>query len=119
MKNMAEDVRRLAQEAGQDEVRDEQAKELLDGHEEQHSNEDLEELAKELSQQRKVEKEKYKDPPLKCTKTSDPQRIQSATDTITDELCDTHHGWERSAKLKRSKMVSTGPCYEIPKERKR
>jgi len=58
MKNMAEDVRRLAQGSGLDEVRDEHVKELLDGHGQQHSNEDLEELAKELSQQRKEEREK-------------------------------------------------------------
>lgn len=91
----------------------------MDGHGQQHSNEDLEELAKELSQQREEEKEKDKDPPLKCTKTSDLQRILSATYTLTDELCDTDHDWERSAKVKRSKMVSIGPCSEIPKERKK
>jgi hypothetical protein len=86
VENMLEDVRRLAQEAGLDEVRVEHVKELLDSHGQQQSNADLKELAKELSQQRKDEKEKVKDPPLQCTKTGDLQRILSATDTLTDEL---------------------------------
>jgi type I site-specific restriction endonuclease len=117
VENMVEDVRRLVQEAGLDEVRVEHVKELLDSHGQQHSNADLKELAKELSQQRKEEKEKDKDPPLKCTKTIDLQRILSATETLTDELCDTDHDWERSAKVKRSKMISIGPSSEIPKGR--
>jgi predicted Zn-ribbon and HTH transcriptional regulator len=115
---MVEDVRRLLQEAGLNEVRVEHVKELLDSHRQQHSITDLKELAKELSQQREEEKEKDKDPPLNCTKTSDLQRILSAMDTLSDELCDTDHNWERSAKVKRSKMVSIGPCSGIPKERK-
>ena len=63
-----EDVRRLLQEAGLDEFRVEHVKELLDSHRQQHSNADLEELAKERSQQREEEKEKDKDPLLKVRK---------------------------------------------------
>jgi hypothetical protein len=108
LENMVEDVRRLVQEVGLVEVRDERVKELLDSHGQQHCNADLKELAnwrigelaklaKELSQQREEQKEKDKDPPLKCTKTSDLQRILSAKDTFTYELCDTDHEWQRSA----------------------
>ena len=118
VENMVEDVSKLKQKAGLDEVRVEHVKELLDSQIQQHSNADLKELAKELSQQRQEEKAKDKDPPLKYTKTSDLQRILSATDTLTDELCETDHDWERSAKVKRSKVVSIGPCSETPKERK-
>ena len=82
----------------------------MDSHGQQHSNADLKEMAKELSQQ-------DKNAPPRCTKTSDLQRILSATNTFTDELCDTDHDWEQSAKVKRSKMVSIGPCSVIPKER--
>jgi len=117
VENMVEDVRRLVQEAGLDEFRAERVKELLDSHGQQHCNADLKELAKELTQQREEEKEK--DPPLKCTKTSDLQRILSATDTLTDELCDTDHDWERSAKVKRSKMVSIGLVLRFPKKERR
>jgi hypothetical protein len=48
------DVRGLEQEVGLDEVKAEHVTELLYSHEPQHSNEDLEELAKELSQQREM-----------------------------------------------------------------
>jgi ERCC4-related helicase len=49
--NIDEDIRKLEQEAGLDEVKAEHATELLDSHGQQQSNEYLEELAKELSQQ--------------------------------------------------------------------
>jgi hypothetical protein len=83
----------------------------LDSHGEQFSN-------KELSQQEE-EKEKDKEPPLNHLKTSDIQNILSHMETLIDELCDNDHNWERSAKVKRTVMVSTGPYFEVLKERKR
>jgi hypothetical protein len=50
----------------------------LDGHGQQLSNEDLEEMAKELSPQEEEKKEKDEEPLLKCTKTSNLQHIISA-----------------------------------------
>jgi hypothetical protein len=50
-------------------------------------------------------------------KTSDLQHILSAMETM--ELCEIDHNWERSAKVKRSVMVSIGPYSEILKERKK
>ena len=43
--NMVEDVRKLVQEAGLDEVRVEHVKELLNSHRQQHSKADLKKLA--------------------------------------------------------------------------
>jgi len=48
---------------------------LLDGHGQQLSNEDLEEMAKELSPQEEEEKRKDEEPLLKCMKTSNLQHI--------------------------------------------
>jgi hypothetical protein len=42
-------------------------------------------------------------------KTSNLQRILLGMETLTDEICEIDHDWERSAKLKRSVMVSLGP----------
>ena len=74
---------------GLGEVRAEHVTDLLDSHGQQLPSEDLEELARELSQQTGEEKERDKEPTVKCTKISALQPILSATDTLTDELCDT------------------------------
>lgn len=50
-------------------------------------------------------------------KASDLQHILSAMETLNDELCETDHDWEQSAKVKRSVMVSIGPYSELLKER--
>jgi hypothetical protein len=51
---------------GLDEVAPEDVAELLDDHGQQLCNEDVEELAKELIQQKEEEKEKDEEPHLKC-----------------------------------------------------
>ena len=71
-----------------------QQKEEENDHVQQLSNEDLEEMAKELSQQKEEENEKDEEPPLKCMKTSNLQCILSAMETLTDEICDNAHSWE-------------------------
>jgi hypothetical protein len=91
----------------------------LDSDGQQFSNKDLEELAEELSQLEEEEKEKDEEPPLNHTKTSDIQTILSDMATLNDKLCDNEHNWERCAKVKRIVMVSTGPYFEVLKERKR
>ena len=50
-------------------------------------------------------------------KTSNLQRIVLAVETLTDELYEIDHDWKRSAKMKRSVMVSIGPYSEILKGR--
>ena len=67
--------------------------EMVDSHGQQLSNEDLEEMAKELSPEEE-EKEKDEEPLLKCMKTSNLQHILSATGTLNDEICDNGHSWE-------------------------
>jgi hypothetical protein len=52
-------------------------------------------------------------------KTSNLQRIVLAVETLTDELYEIDHDWKRSAKMKRSVMVSIGPYSEISKEERR
>jgi hypothetical protein len=80
VKDIAEDVSRLAQEAGLDKPVGEGVTEILDNHGKQLSNEDLEEVAKELSQQKVEEKEEDEKPPLRCMKTCDLQYILSGRD---------------------------------------
>ena len=80
VKDIAEDISRLAQEAGLDKPTGEDVTEMLDNHGKQLSNEDVEELAKELSQQKVREKEKDEKPPLRCMKTCDLQHILSGRD---------------------------------------
>jgi hypothetical protein len=58
----------------------------LDSQGQQHSNEDLEDMVKELNQQKKEQKGKEEQPPLKRMKTSDLQHSFSAMETLTDEL---------------------------------
>ena len=39
-------------------------------------------------------------------------------ETLNDELWDNDHGWEQSAKVKRTVMVTIAPYIEVLKERK-
>jgi hypothetical protein len=54
------------QEAGLDKVTPEDVAELLDSNGQQLPKENVEELVKDLSQQKEVEKEKDEEPYLKC-----------------------------------------------------
>jgi hypothetical protein len=49
--NIVDDVNRMSQEAGLDKVMTENITQVLDSQRQQHSNEDLEDMVKELSQQ--------------------------------------------------------------------
>ncbi|XP_053572819.1 tigger transposable element-derived protein 1-like [Bombina bombina] len=118
LENIVEDVSRLAQEAGLSEVTTDDVTELLDSHEQQLSNEDLEELAEELIQQNEEEKDEVEEVPLKSMKTNDLQRILSAMETLTDELCEIDHDWQRSAIVKMNVMSSLVPYSDILQERK-
>jgi hypothetical protein len=84
--NTVDDVNRMSQEARLEEVIAEDITQLLDSQGQQRSNEDLEDVVKELSQQKKDRKGKEEEPPLKCMKTSDTQHSFSAMETLTDEL---------------------------------
>jgi hypothetical protein len=75
VKNVKDDVSRLAQEVGLDEVTDEDVTQLLESHGQPLSNEDLEELAAQLGQ--KEEEREEEELPLREMKTSDLQRILS------------------------------------------
>ena len=82
--NNVDDINRTSQEAGMDEVIAKDITQLLDSQGQQHSSEDLEDVVKELSQQ-KEEKEK-EEPSLKCMKISDLQHSFSVMVTTSDEL---------------------------------
>jgi len=82
----------------------------LDSHGQQFSNKDLEELAKELSQQEEEERED-EEPPLNHMQTSDTQNILTDMETLTDVLCDNDHDWERSAEVKMIVMVPIGTLF--------
>ena len=84
--NTVDDINRMSQEAGLEEVIAKDITQLLDSQGQQHSNEDLEDLVKELSQQKKDQKGKEEEPPLKCMKTSDIQHSFSAMETLSGEL---------------------------------
>jgi hypothetical protein len=68
VENSDDDVSRLAQEAGLDEVTAENVKELLNSHCQELSSENMEKLAKELSYQMEEKKEKDEERPLKYMK---------------------------------------------------
>jgi len=78
MVNNVDDVNRTSQETGMDKVIAEDITQLLDSRGQQHYSEDLEDMVKEISQQKEEEKEKEEQPPLKCTKISDLQHSFSA-----------------------------------------
>jgi hypothetical protein len=84
--NTVDDINRTSQEAGLEEVIAKDITQLLDSLEQRHSNEDLEDMDKELSQQKKEQKGKEEKPPLKCTNTSDIQHSFSAMENVTVEL---------------------------------
>jgi hypothetical protein len=84
--NPVDNVNRTSHEAELDEVRAEDTTQLLDSQGQQHSNEDLEDMVKELSQQKKEQKGKEEQPPLKCMKTSDFQHSFSAMENVAGEL---------------------------------
>ena len=86
MENTVDDVSRPAQEARLDKVGAKDITQLLDSHGQQLSNEDLEDMVKELSQKEEEKKEKEENPPLKCMKTSDLQHSFSDMETLNDEL---------------------------------
>jgi hypothetical protein len=113
VENIVEGGSRLAQVVGWDEVTAEDVTDLLDYHGQQLSNEDFEELDKEVSQQNEEEKEEGGEP-VKSLKTSYLQHILSAMETM--ELCEIDHNWEQTAKVKKSAMVFIGPYSEILKE---
>jgi len=62
--NTVDDISTPAQQAGLDGVRTEDITQLLDSQVQQLSNEDLENMVKELSQQKKEQQGKEEEPPL-------------------------------------------------------
>ena len=64
------------------------------------------------------EEENHESSPLKSVKTSSLQRIFSAVETLTDDLCETDHDRQRSAEVEMS-VITIGPYSEILKERKK
>jgi len=84
--NNVDDVNRTSQEGRMDEVIAEDITQSLDSQGQQHSSEDLEDMVKEISQQKEDEKEKEEEPPLQCMKISDLQHSFSAMETLSDEL---------------------------------
>ena len=94
--NIADDVRSLGQQARLDEVRAEDMTQRLDSYEHQLDNKDLEEMAKPTEGGER----KRRTVSSKCMKTSDLQHSFSATETLTDALCDTDRDWEQNVKGK-------------------
>jgi len=93
--NIADDVNSLGQQARMDEVRVEDITQLLDSHEHQLVNKDLEAMAKPTEAG-----ERKRTVSSKCMNTSDLQHSFSATETLTDELYDTDSDCEQNAKVK-------------------
>jgi hypothetical protein len=94
VENSDDDISRLVQKAGLDEITAEDVTELLNSHGQELSNENMEKVSKELSYQKEEKKENNEEPPLKYMKTSDLQHILSAMRTLTGYLCDSDHYWE-------------------------
>jgi len=117
--DLTENISKLARHVGLDDVTAKDVTELLECHDQPLSNEDLEELAKELDCVRSEEIDKEsEEETLRVMKTADLQRIISSMESLTDELCDLDYDWERSTKVKRAIISSIGPYSEILNERK-
>jgi len=94
--NIADYVSSMGQQVRLDEVRAESITQLLDSNEHQLLNKDVEEMAKPTEggeRKRRIVSSKY-------MKNSDLQHSFSATETLSDALCDTDRDWKENAKGK-------------------
>ncbi|KAK9731545.1 hypothetical protein QE152_g13572 [Popillia japonica] len=80
--------------------------ELHKRHDEPLSNEDLEELVEELDRQNSKEEEKEsEEESLRVIRTADLKCILSNIETLTDELYDIDHDWDRRANVKKKCLM--------------
>ncbi|KAK9686854.1 hypothetical protein QE152_g36888 [Popillia japonica] len=119
-KKVIENISRLAQTVGFDDVTVEDGTQVLESHNEPLSNKDLEELVEELDHQHSKEEEKEsEEESLRVIKTADLQHILSNIETLTDEPRDIDHDWDLSAKVEGSVIASIRPYTEFFNEKKR
>jgi len=88
----------------------------LEGHSQPLSNEELYDLAQQLTEQQK-EDEDEEDRGTKEMQTTDLTDILSAIDMAAEKLCDIDPDWERSSTVKRGIRAALHPYYEILQER--
>lgn len=111
---VSQEICKLAQEAGLDNVNPEEVRQLLASHDQPLSGADLE----QLSQQQKKEEHQEENSEIRSMSTS---RIQEAL-TIIKEQCQVFANidpdWVRSSTVRRSVTVALQPYYQILRERK-
>lgn len=101
-------------------VEPEDMTELLQNHAQSLSNEELEELAHNLTEQQKDQKdENERETAIKRMKTNDLQDILATIDNATQKLCDIDPDWERSSTVKKDINAILCPYYEILQQTKK
>jgi len=88
----------------------------LEGHSQPLSNEELCDLAQQLTEQQKEDEDK-EDRGTKEMQTKDLTDILSAIDMAAEKLCDIDPDWERSSTVKRGIRAMLHPYYEILQEK--
>ena len=92
--------------------------EILESHSQPLSNEELYDLAKQLTEQHKEGKDE-KDRGVKEMQTKDLTDILFTKYMAAETLCDIDPDWERSSALKRGIRAMLQPYYEILQEKKK
>lgn len=96
---------------GLEDVTADDVTELLEAHDQPLSNEDLEELYKELDREQSEKEENEEETP-RIMKMANLKCILSAMESLTDELCELNNDWN---KVQMQKGASSHPFNHIPK----
>jgi len=92
--------------------------EVLESHSQSMSNEEIYELAQQLTEHLK-EDDNREDRGTKAMQTKDFFDILSATDMSAEKLCDIDPDWERSCTVKRGIRAMLHPYYKVLQEEKK
>jgi len=114
---LIKETREIA-EVGLDNVDPMGTTEVLESHSQPMSNEELYDLAQQLTEQQK-EDEDEEDRGTKAMQTKDLTDILSVIDKAAEKLCDIDPEWERSSTVKRGIRAMLHPYYEILQEKKK
>ena len=105
-------------EVGLDDVDPVGITEVLESHSQPMSNEELYDLAQQLTEQQK-EDEDEEDCETKAVQMKDLADILSAIDMGAEKLCDINPEWECSSTVKRGIRAMLHPYYEILQEKQK
>jgi len=114
---LIKEISEIAEEVGLDNVDPVCITEVLESHSQPLSNEELCDLAQQLTKHQEEDKDE-EDRGTKEMRTKDLTDILFATDMAAEKLCDIDPEWEHSSTVKRSIRSMLHPYYEILQENK-